>query len=1445
MSGMVDSLSIKINASAKGANQQLDKLVEKMVQLRSTINGINVGNLNSLSTSIQNFSKAASGLSQVKTTDFTRMAKGIEKLSNIRKGELNRAATAITNISKACSSIGNVSDGANKIAQLAQGISRLGYKSTTQAIQNIPLLTKELKNMMTELSKAPTVSDNLIAMTNAMANLGAQASGIRSVGSTMNNAGKSGNSFFGIMRKGLSNIRNFTSSIRTATSHNRSFAATLGLLYAKFWTLRRVLGAFGSAVKSSMDYIEEYNYFNTTMEKIASEWNKDFSKFGYENADAYGKSFEDRVTKMMNKMTGFQMNRNGTLTDSGVKNLGLDVTQMTNYAAGVAQVTNSVGMTGEASVATSKALSMLAGDMSSFRNLDMSTVMNNFSSGLIGQSRALYKYGIDITNATLTTYAHELGIKKDISAMTQNEKMQLRMIAILDQSKVAWGDLAKTINSPSNQLRLLQNNFKSLSRTIGDMFLPVVAKVLPYVNGLVIAIRRLFEWTASMLGIDLKDVIGNSGGGYSDIFDGLGDDADDASNGLDGMADSADKATESQKKLNKQLQGFDQLNNMTTTKTTKKDTSSDKDNKPIDLTSQLNSALADYEKVWNEAYENMTNEAEKFADKLTKLFKSAWTSGDGSDIGSAVAEWLNKGIDWVNTNWSVADGKVQKIANIIATAVNGFTYEFDWSGLGTALSSTLQTYLNGKTTFFDNTDWTALGEGVATSLNSFIGNGENGPIQSYLTSLGSELKAAIEFAFGTITTFDFTGLGNALGNGINKFFDKMGETNPDTQKTGWETLAIDISDGIKGIATTITTALGTVKWEDVGQAIADFIKNMDTSGIGWELGSLANSMATAFYKLVSNKETWNELGTKLKDGLNGFFESMNIKNDDGLTGWQLLGKGISDTLSGIATSLTTALDNDELWDNVGQGIADFLSSIEWMKLTWNFVKLALTVIGGIGRAITKQVKSGHPVTAAITLVASSWALKKGWKKILSTFLGKKIAASGLGVTIGKVSAKIKKWVIGKGSKGAKSLISKIKSGIGKITVAFKNVYAAIKEWKVTGGSLKDLIVGIKAALGVEKAIDLGETAIKIAMKMPTFAFPDPATDDLVRQVDEWLNRVLAANIPGYDADSGFGIFQLPKNLLVDIPIAIGDFVFSGGLADAADKAVTSLQGVFNKLMGNDTSKKPTVETNVDYKANEKSVKEVKDKIPKDKTVTATFDAKIAKKKKQEWIDIYKKFNSTNSKTVIATFKAKKSKTWEKDYKKYKNLATKSVSWKIKTMYENEATKAFMNSPLANKKTLLKKTLQLDIQVLKNSKNAADRITGDALEKIFGNKKANGGIFAGGSWRNIAQYANGGLPNMGQMFVAREAGPELVGTIGGHTAVVNNNQIVASVSDGVFNALNPVLTYLCNSINALNVRMDNMGSFGVGVEKYTEGDLLKVVRKENCNYKRRTGKGAFD
>ena len=121
--------------------------------------------------------------------------------------------------------------------------------------------------------------------------------------------------------------------------------------------------------------------------------------------------------------------------------------------------------------------------------------------------------------------------------------------------------------------------------------------------------------------------------------------------------------------------------------------------------------------------------------------------------------------------------------------------------------------------------------------------------------------------------------------------------------------------------------------------------------------------------------------------------------------------------------------------------------------------------------------------------------------------------------------------------------------------------------------------------------------------------------------------------------------------------------------------------------------------------------------------------------------------------------------------------------------------------------------------------------------------AKGGIYSGGTWHNIAKYAGGGLPGMGQMFVAREAGPELVGTIGGHTAVMNNNQIVASVSDGVFNALNPVLTSLVNAINTMASTSSN-GNGDVYVQ--IDGDnIARAVRRSNSDYRKRTGRGMFD
>jgi len=669
----IDRLEVQIEAQAKGATQQLDSLVTKLNRVKSSLTGINGSGLQGLANGVAKLSTAMQGMNNVKTTDFTRLAKNIQQLGNINTASINGTASAMAQISSAFSKVESVSAGATSIGTLASNISKLGNKSTTSAITNIPLLGKSLNELMTTLSKAPQVSDKLIKMTNAMANLSAQGSKV------------------GTASKPLSNgIKSYSASADKATTSSKSLASQLGKLYANYFLIIRAFKGLGTAITSSMDYIEQYNFYNVTMGKVSDEWSKDYAKYGYDNAQSYGDSFKGRMTETISKMSGFNMNANGTLTDTKSSNLGLDVTSLTNYSAGIQQVTNSLGLTGEAGTSTAKALTMLSGDMSSFRNISQSSVQTAFTSGLIGQSRALYKYGIDITNATLQQYAYDAGVTKLVKDMTQGEKMQLRTIAILDQSKAAYGDLANTIMSPANQLRLLQNNFAALSRTIGNMFLPVVANVLPYINGLVIAIRRLFDWTSSMLGVDLSSIIGQSSAGYSTALDDLADDADNTSDSIDGVTDSA-------KKMEGAFLGIDQINTVGSSSDSS-GTSSAANSTPIDLTDALSSALSNYQSVWDTAFGSMNNTANGYANNIIGFFEG-------------IAKYAEPSVDSVKNLWN--DG-LKKFGDFSFKAGEDFLSEFliplgKWT-----LGKGLPQLIDATNQFLDDIDWSMLNKNLST-----------------------------------------------------------------------------------------------------------------------------------------------------------------------------------------------------------------------------------------------------------------------------------------------------------------------------------------------------------------------------------------------------------------------------------------------------------------------------------------------------------------------------------------------------------------------------------------------------------------------------------------------------------------------------------------------------------------------------------------------------------
>lgn len=616
-------------------------------------------------------------------------------------------------------------------------IESLGIQITSNAsgaTKSLNTLNKGLERLITNLTTVQSKSN--------VQGLGNVTTQTQKTTTATNNANKS-----------LNTLGN-TFSNTSLKSKNLAYA--FGKFYANCFMLIRGVKKLGSAIESSMDYIETYNYFNVTMDKIGKEWSKDYSKWGYDNAEAYEKSFQDRIEALNTKLTGYTLGESGEATYTGEKNLGMNIEQMMNFQASVGAVTNSLGIMGETSVNTQKAMSMLATDLSSFKNIDINSVMTNLQSGLIGQSRSLYKYGIDITNATLQTYAYANGITKAITEMTQGEKMQLRLLAILDQSRIVWGDQANTVNSVANQYRILKEQFGNLSRTIGSIFIPIVSKVLPIVNGLVIGMNKLLQsFGISVWGDSwLSDIMSGTSAGYSD--DVLGDLAEDSEDLADGLG-TADKNA---KKLKNNLLGIDKLNIISPDDNSSSTSSSSgsSSGSEIDLSNQIASAVSNYEKVWEQAFKNSENLAQKYANRIVKAFQS----GDWKSVGKYWSKKLENTLKGIK--WNKVYKKVSGFGNGLAEFLNGLITPSTFYQVGKTISNSLNTAIKAKISFGQTFDWENLGLSIANGINGFFQNYEFDTlaktINVWVQGIWTTVKTAlIKLDWGALfnSVFDFAG----------------------------------------------------------------------------------------------------------------------------------------------------------------------------------------------------------------------------------------------------------------------------------------------------------------------------------------------------------------------------------------------------------------------------------------------------------------------------------------------------------------------------------------------------------------------------------------------------------------------------------------------------------------------------------------------------------------
>lgn len=883
----IDSLQIKIKADATSASNALNKLANSLTNFQKSLS-IDTSKLTSISNSIQSIANAANSMNTSGIKNISTLTNSINRMGKIDTSGLSRISSALKTFS--ADMAGTKVDGIGDIASIASSISKLGGVASGRAITNIPLLAKNLKQLFTTLSTAPNVSENIIRMTNALA-------GLASTGAA---SGRAANSL-------VRNLNTYTASAKRATKSTFSLAAAFGRFYATYFLVIRGIKSLWKSIEGTTDYIEAFNYYTVAFNKVGKEWGKDFEKYGYDNAEDYAQSFGNRVNELLGKMSGLKVDVDGGLiSESGMKNLGLNLQEITQYASQLASITNSLGQTGEVTTAISKSMTMLAGDISSLFNVDYSTVATNLQSGLIGQSRALYKYGIDITNATLQTYAYKYGIEKAVSEMSQAEKQQLRLLAILDQSKVSWGDLANTINSPSNMIRQFTNNVKEAGMVLGQLFIPVLQKVLPVINGVVIAIKRLLVSVANLLGIKIDfSSFGQGVSGYNED--------------LEDTADALDKVGASAKNAQSGIRAFDKLKVISTPKSS--GTGSGAGGAGIDLTKEIMDATAEYEKVWQEAFDKMQNTAMGWADKIEKLlepvkklFKDLF-NGDFFEAGQDLSGIVTGIFNWMSD--AIASVDWYQIGKNIGQFLAGI----DWTAVFTSAGNFIETAITAAIDLWKGSfDAAPIETTIITAIGllKFTGVGDIiwGKISDKLSAkvLGSSIGIVPTIAIAAVTWEIGFNVGKSLGKalfpedaeyydnftwfGENGFFDTLKNTDFTTLKTAWDDLYKDITDNDLYRFLTGTMLLPKHSTlDDFGDKIdwlIDKIKNTkvdmsDTFGLSSALINIAPLVGNWFNENVSpwfTKEKWQGMGQTIESSLSEKWTSFTTWwNQTGFSSW--------------------------------------------------------------------------------------------------------------------------------------------------------------------------------------------------------------------------------------------------------------------------------------------------------------------------------------------------------------------------------------------------------------------------------------------------------------------------------------------------------------------------------------------------------------------------------
>lgn len=1005
----IDTLDIQISSSTEKAVRALTNLSNKLTEVNSALSGVNtnglrscvkelgklkeldVGKMASIANGIGKFSNSIKTMGGVdyKGSGLNAVINSINRLSQIDvsgfdSGKLGEIIHQLSNLSE----IPDVSTSVNRFVNSMARLSNSGeYIANVSA--ELPGLGRNLKSIVESFTSVGDISEPVNRLVQSIAQLASSGNKIGQTSSQLGTLAKEVLSFFDVMKTAPKisdntirmtealaqlasaggKVNSATNSISSAFSKLSSATSNLGNIVSKTSSIigtgvKGIIGWFQRLGNSSSGIkTASFNLGNLLKTAIGFKAIRGLANLG-KSAIGFGSAITE-IENVVDVSFGSMADEAYKFASTAKEQFGLSELAAKQYSGTMMAMMKSSGVAQSAASDMSISLAGLAGDMASFFNLDTDVAFQKIRAGISGEIEPLRQLGINLSVANMEAYALSNGITTSYNAMSQAEKVALRYNYLMSVTGDVQGDFARTSGTWANQVRLLTLNFQSLSAVIGQGLIAGILPAIQALNALMSKLMQAANVFRNFMYVLMGKKLKGSQSGVSDIVSNLGGietAGDDASSGLD-------DATSSAKKLKKALSvlPFDQLNQLA-------DNSDNSGTASKSLGSGLGDLADSFAGIQDSLDEVLTVD-ETPINKWAAKIRKAFINKDWQGLGFTIADMINVGMQKIYEviNWNNVGPKITEFVNAFTTAFNSMVSGIDFDLMGRLLGTGINTAVN--------------------TLNLLLGEGGID-----FSGIGAKLSQLLK---GAINEIDWTGLGNLIGNSF---------------MASWKMLSGFVKDMSKkdGAGITGWDKLGSA----IGKALNGAIKKIDTKTIADALSGLLNG---AFKSLKSFTETfnWDDLATKIRDGIAEF-----IKN----TNWKENGQALGDFISHLCTALKDSLTTDTFYE-FGQGVGTFLGELPWGEILSTAADLLLTGLTSALNGLFDGLEEKHPIAGHI----AEWLTK--------AFIAVKIAnITGIGTLVGSLVGHIASKIAEK--KNAEMIAEKLADVLGDGTSGAKE---AIKD----------------------------------------------------------------------------------------------------------------------------------------------------------------------------------------------------------------------------------------------------------------------------------------------------------------------------------------------------------------------------------------------------------------